>query len=128
MIVCDRLQALHNRAPTLVRMLPSLARKVRKAYTVARRTAQDGDLSASCGGRIGTQRFETCPGSGSTCLVCASFGRPNLENADAARRCRFRNSQQKRASDLDPTYVWIPKLDVAGSSPVSRSIFSTTYK
>jgi hypothetical protein len=23
-----------------------------------------------------------------------------LENADSARRCRFRNSQQKRASDL----------------------------
>jgi hypothetical protein len=40
-----------------------------------------------------------------------------LENADSARRCRFRNSQQKRASDLDPTYVWIPKLDVAGSNP-----------
>jgi hypothetical protein len=44
-----------------------------------------------------------------------------FENADSARRCRFRSSQQKRASDLDPTYVWIPKLDVAGSSPVSRS-------
>src|ERR1017187_3389092 len=40
------------------------------------------------------------------CLDWAS----NLENADSARRCRFRNSQQKRASDLDPTYVWIPKL------------------
>ena len=50
-----------------------------------------------------------------TCLVCASFSRSILENADSARRCRFRNSQQKRASDLDPTYVWIPKLDVAGS-------------
>ena len=45
------------------------------------------------------------------CLDWAS----NLENADSARRCRFRNSQQKRASDLDPTYVWIPKLDVTGS-------------
>src|ERR1035437_6213686 len=63
-----------------------------------------------------------------TCLVCASFSRSILENADSARRCRFRNSQQKRASDLDPIYVWIPKLDVAGSSPVSRSIFSSTYK
>jgi len=43
------------------------------------------------------------------------------QNADLTRRCRFRNSQQKRASDLDSTYGWIPKLDVAGSSPVSRS-------
>jgi len=51
-----------------------------------------------------------------------------LENADSARRCRFRNSQQKRASDFDPTYVWIPKLDVADSTPVSRSIFSIAYK
>src|ERR1035441_2453104 len=59
---------------------------------------------------------------GSACLICASFGCSNLENADLARRCRFRNSQQKRASVLDPTYVWLPKLDVAGSSPVSRSI------
>jgi hypothetical protein len=40
------------------------------------------------------------------CLDWAS----NLENADSARRCRFRNSQQRRASDLDPTYVWIAKL------------------
>src|ERR1035437_774291 len=62
-----------------------------------------------------------------TCLVCASFSRSILENADSARRCRFRNSQQKRASDLDPIYVWIPKLDVAGSSPVSRSMFSIIY-
>ena len=49
--------------------------------------------------------------------------RSNLENADSARRCRFRNSQQKRASDLDPTYVWIPKLDVAGSSPSPAPCF-----
>src|ERR1035441_5680907 len=49
-----------------------------------------------------------------TCLVCASFSRSILENADSARRCRFRNSQQQRASDLDPTNAWIPKLDVAG--------------
>jgi hypothetical protein len=49
-----------------------------------------------------------------TCLICASFEATNLENADSARRCRFRNSQQKRTSDLDPTYVWIPKLDVVG--------------
>src|SRR5215471_11404800 len=33
-----------------------------------------------------------------------------LQDADLARRCRFRNSRQIRASDLDPTYVWIPKL------------------
>ena len=33
-------------------------------------------------------------------------------------------SQQKRARDLDSIYVWIPKLDVAGANPVSRSIFS----
>ena len=44
------------------------------------------------------------------CLDCASFGRRNLGNADSTRCCRFRNSQQKRASDLDPTYVWIAKL------------------
>ena len=74
------------------------------------------------------REFEASPDWGSTCLVCASFARSNLENADSARRCRFRNSQQKRASDLDPTYVWIPKLDVTGSNPVSRSIFSITYK
>src|ERR1022692_4189717 len=62
------------------------------------------------------------------CLICASFGMTFLQNADSARRCRFRNSQQKRASDLDLTDVWIPKLDVAGSSPVFRSIsFSITY-
>jgi hypothetical protein len=56
-----------------------------------------------------------------TCLVCASFGSTELQNADSARCCRFRNSQQKRASDLDSINAWIPKLDVAGSSPVSRS-------
>jgi hypothetical protein len=71
---------------------------------------------------VTAREFETSPDWGSTRLICASFARSNLENADSARRCRFRNSQQKRASDLDPTYVWIPKLDVAGSSPVSRSI------
>src|ERR1022692_570578 len=53
------------------------------------------------------------------CLVSASIGRSILENADSARRCRFRKSQQKRASDLDSIYGWIPKLDVAGSNPVS---------
>jgi hypothetical protein len=52
--------------------------------------------------------------------LCLNW-RSNLENTDSARRCRFRKSQQKRASDLDPTYVWIPKLDVVGSSPISRS-------
>ena len=57
------------------------------------------------------------------CLDCASFGWRDLENADSARCCRFRNSQQKRVSDLDSTYVGLPKLDVAGSNPVSRSIF-----
>jgi hypothetical protein len=41
----------------------------------------------------------------------------NLEYADSARCCRFRSSQQKRASDLDSTHVLIPKLDVASSSP-----------
>src|SRR5436190_2357411 len=46
------------------------------------------------------------------CLVWAE----NTENADSAKRCRFRNSPQKRASDLDPTYVWIPKLDVSSLS------------
>src|SRR5450432_1804104 len=55
------------------------------------------------------------------CLICASFGVIDSENTDSARCCRFRKSRQKRASDLDLTYVWIPKLDVAGSSPVSRS-------
>src|ERR1017187_1387099 len=49
-----------------------------------------------------------------TCLVCASFGSTDLQNADSARCCKFRNSQQQRASDLDPTNAWIPKLDVAG--------------
>jgi hypothetical protein len=36
----------------------------------------------------------------STCLVCASFGWSDSEKADSARRCRFRKSQQKRASDF----------------------------
>src|ERR1017187_1286452 len=62
------------------------------------------------------------------CLVSASIGRSILENADSARRCRFRKSQQKRASDLDSIYGWIPKLDVADSNPVSRSMFSITCK
>src|ERR1017187_11042836 len=44
------------------------------------------------------------------CLVSASIGRSILENADSARRCRFRKSQQKRASDLDSIYGWITKL------------------
>jgi hypothetical protein len=48
------------------------------------------------------------------------------ENADSARCCRFRKSRQKRASDLDLIYVWIPKLDVAGSNPVSGSKKSIT--
>ncbi len=62
------------------------------------------------------------------CLICASIGLTDLENADSARRCGFRSSQQKRASVLDSTNVLIPKLDVAGSTPVSRSIFSITYE
>jgi hypothetical protein len=62
---------------------------------------------------------------GCTCLVCASFDRTDLEKADSARCCRFRNSQQIRVSDLDSRNVWIPKLDVAGSNPVSRSMKST---
>ena len=33
---------------------------------------------------------------------------------DSARRCRFRKSQQKRASDLDSKYVWLPKLEATG--------------
>src|ERR1035441_5893069 len=52
---------------------------------------------------------------GSACLICASFGCSNLENADLTRRCRFRNSQQKRASVLDPTYVWLTKLPHNGA-------------
>lgn len=42
-----------------------------------------------------------------TCLVCASFGSTHLQNADSARCCRFRNSQQKRASDLDLSLWWM---------------------
>jgi hypothetical protein len=57
------------------------------------------------------------------CLVHVSIKVTKSQQADSARCCRFRNSQQKRASDLDPTNRWIPKLDVAGSNPVSRSIF-----
>jgi hypothetical protein len=49
------------------------------------------------------------------CLDCASFGWADLENADSARCCRFRNSQQKRASDLDPTYVGLTKLPHKGA-------------
>jgi hypothetical protein len=45
------------------------------------------------------------------------------QNADSARRCRFRKSQQKRASDLDSINGWIPKLDVAGSNQLSAPLF-----
>jgi hypothetical protein len=62
----------------------------------------------------------------SCCLIHASIAATKWQKADSARRCRFRKSQQKRASDLDSIDGWIPKLDVAGSNPVSRSIFSTT--
>ena len=55
------------------------------------------------------------------CLIHASIAVTKWQNADSARRCRFRKSQQKRASDLDSIDGWIPKLDVAGSNPVSRS-------
>src|ERR1700676_1114666 len=41
------------------------------------------------------------------CLVWNGWFR---KNADSARCCRFRKSRQKRASDLDLIYVWIPKL------------------
>jgi hypothetical protein len=36
--------------------------------------------------------------------------------SDSARRCGFRSSQQKRATDLDSMNAWIPKLDVAARS------------
>ena len=70
-------------------------------------------------------RFEsprrTCGVERNSCLIHASIAVTKWQKADSARRCRFRKSQQKRASDLDSKYVWIPKLDVAGSNPVSRS-------
>ena len=58
------------------------------------------------------------------CLILASIRVTKWQNADSARRCRFRKSQQKRASDLDPKDVWIPKLDVAGgySPPLSHGL------
>ena len=49
------------------------------------------------------------------CLVHVSFALTKLQNADSARRYRFRSPQQTRASVLDPTNGRIPKLDVAGS-------------
>jgi hypothetical protein len=70
-------------------------------------------------------RSGTCAGCGverSCCLIHASIAGTKWQNADSARRCRFRKSQQKRASDLDSIDGRIPKLDVAGSNPVSRSI------
>src|ERR1019366_6676411 len=100
------------------------------AYTLP--PLREADCRCRTGGPRYPQLADTEPAAlpdiraGGTCLVCASFGSTELGNTDSARRCRFRNSQQKRASDLDPTYVWIPKLDVAGSSPVSRSMFSMT--
>ena len=48
----------------------------------------------------------------SCCLIHASIAGTKWQNADSARRCRFRKSQQKRASDLDSIDGWIPKLDV----------------
>ena len=53
------------------------------------------------------------------CLIHASFGTSELQNADSARLCRFRKSQQKRASDLDSINGWIPELDVTGSLVLS---------
>lgn len=44
MMARKRLQVLHNRAPMLVRMLLLLARKVRKAYTVARQIHRINNL------------------------------------------------------------------------------------
>src|SRR5262249_38913812 len=58
------------------------------------------------------------------CLICASIRLSYVEEADSARRLRFRKSLQKRASDLDSMNAWIPKLDVVGSSPISRSMLS----
>jgi hypothetical protein len=37
----------------------------------------------------------------SCCLIHASIAVTKMAKADSARRCRFRKSQQKRASDLD---------------------------
>ena len=42
------------------------------------------------------------------------LGLTDLENADSARGCGFRSSQQKRVSVLDSNKVLIPKLDVDG--------------
>ena len=55
----------------------------------------------------------------SCCLIHASIAVTKWQNADSARRCRFRKSQQKRASDLDSIDGWIPKLDV---NPVVRNL------
>ena len=38
------------------------------------------------------------------------------------------DERHKRISCLLSTMVYVPKLDVAGSTPVSRSIKSTTWK
>ena len=51
-----------------------------------------------------------------------------LKNADSARGCRFRNAQQKRASDLDPTNAWIPKLDVNDANLVFTDWWSAVNR
>jgi hypothetical protein len=45
------------------------------------------------------------------------------------RRILYRqNEVQETLLSLFPIYRRLPKLDVVGSSPISRSIFSTTYE
>jgi hypothetical protein len=54
----------------------------------------------------------------SCCLIHASIAGTKWQNADSARRCRFRKSQQKRASD----FRFKIRLDsqVAGLHPVCK--------
>jgi hypothetical protein len=66
-------------------------------------------------GRTYDARSGTCADCGverSCSLIHDSIARTKWQNADSARHCRFRKSQQKRASDLDSIDRWIPKLDV----------------
>jgi len=57
-----------------------------------------------------------------------SIARDNLGMTDKARLARVEKAQRRRVSIVDAMIGQIPKLDVAGSIPVSRSILSMTCR
>ena len=88
--------------PTLLRILQP-----------SRDTNQVGRTFHSLLSNAGEKQFGSFTGQGlnpsrcqygvqlNCCLIHASIAARKWQAADSARRCRFRKSQQKRASDLD---------------------------